>query len=425
MNKIRKNLFNPLNPRSIYMIILGVKISIDSKKEILKKISGFLNSSEQRYIVTPNPEFLLAAAKDEEFFYILNKADIAIPDGVGLTFAGLLMGKFIKRVSGIDLMYDVCRLAEQQRKSVFLLGGMDEVAKKAALKLKKFYPNLQIAGAEPGLSAGEWQIEGGFWKRGQAENKQLIERINKANPDIIFAALGHVKQEKWIYYSLPKLPSVKIAMGVGGSFDFISGKIKRAPGFIRKFGCEWLWRLMQEPQKRLPRIFNAVVKFPLAFLKWRFINPFFYRPNATCILYKKEEGKAWILLAERRDNPGQWQLPQGGTDGEDLRTAGIRELTEEAGTDKFRPIATFKNLYKYDFKNYGKTGRVGIGSYGYRGQKQGLFIAEFTGEDSDIDINYWDHRDWKWVPAEKAAENVAEVRKEGMAIFMDKFREII
>jgi len=414
------NMINMIN-------ILGINISTDTKKEILKKISSFLDSRESRFLVTPNPEFLLAAKKDEEFFFILNQADLAVPDGIGLTFAGLLLGKFIKRISGIDLMYDICKLAEQQKKSVFLLGGAENTAQQATEKLKKLYPDLQIVGAEVGLQAGEWKIEAGQWIKGESKNKNLELRIKNAKPDIIFVAFGQVKQEKWMYHSLPNLPSVKLAMGVGGSFDFIAGRIKRAPKIIRLIGLEWLWRLLQEPIKRLPRIFNAVIKFPLAFISWKFIKPWLYRPNVACLLYKKDEqGKIKVLLAERRIPVGHWQLPQGGTDGEDLQTAGMRELREEVSTNKFKPVATFKNLYKYRFGN-DITGR-GVKSkeiLGYKGQKQGLFIAEFIGQDEDITINFWDHQNWKWVEFDKITTEVYFYRKEATEIFIDKFKELI
>lgn len=257
-----------------YMLvtILGIKISTLSKKQILNKISEFLNNHNSHTIFTPNPEFLLEARKNEEFFYILNQADLAIPDGFGLVLASLLMGKRLKRISGSDLIYDICALAAKENKSVFLLGGSGNTAEKASEKLKKIYPNLQIVGAEQGLRAGEWEIKSRQWTKGEGANQRLIERINEVKPDIIFVAFGHPKQELWIYHTLKHLPSVKVAMGVGGSFDFIAGTVKRAPRIMRVIGLEWLWRLLQEPRTRWKRIYNAVVKFPLVFLRWRFIK---------------------------------------------------------------------------------------------------------------------------------------------------------
>ncbi|PIR91999.1 hypothetical protein COU01_04195, partial [Candidatus Falkowbacteria bacterium CG10_big_fil_rev_8_21_14_0_10_44_15] len=210
--------------------ILGINISTDSRQEILKKISDFLNEKTPHYIVTPNPEFLLAAKHDEEFFYILNQADIAVPDGIGLVFAGWFMGKIIKRTAGIDLMFSLCALATKENKSVYLLGGGMGVAQVAAEKLKLQYPNLKIAGAEEGLKPGAWKLRSGKWLKGKAENQKLLERINAAKPDIIFVAFGHPRQERWIYHNLPLLNpplnkgregwgGVKVAVGVGGSFD--------------------------------------------------------------------------------------------------------------------------------------------------------------------------------------------------------------
>jgi len=461
--------------------ILGINISTERKQEIIKKIFDFLNSKTPHYVVTPNPEFLLAAHKNEEFFYILNQADIAVPDGIGLVFAGLFLGRIIRRISGIDLMLDVCALAEKENKSIFLLGGLDGVAKEATEKLKLKFPKLKIVGAEEGLKPGSWKLRSGKWLKGKIQNKQLEVRINEVRPDILFVAFGHPRQEKWIYHSMfshssgfnspykqensngftqnttsssppplrrgtgggedlnlnarnrimeyhpRKLNTVSLVMGVGGSFDFIAGRIQRAPKLMRTCGLEWLWRLTQEPKKRWPRIYDAVIKFPWEFFKWRFVRPWQYRPNVACLLYKRVNGKIQVLLAERNHPVGHWQLPQGGTDGEDLITAGSRELREEIGTRKFKPIANFKNLHRYKFgNNYG--GRAGVKSsqiLGYKGQRQGLFIAEFIGQDSDITINFWDHRAWRWVDLEKVAGEVHPYRKEAAKIFMEKFKTIL
>lgn len=400
--------------------ILGVNISTLNKQQILEKLNRFLTDGLQHRIVTPNPEFLLEARNNEEFFYILNKADLAVPDGIGLKFAGWLMGKNIHRVTGADLV-DVI-LKELRIKNYELRIGIinwkDGLSKKEDIekvlqkfKIKRFFVE-------------DIEREIGNWKLPARRIGGEIGNLINYQPDILFCTLGAPWQEKFIYRNLPKLPSVKLAIGVGGAFDFLTGKIKRAPKIMRAIGLEWLWRLFMQPW-RWKRIYNAVIVFPYEFLKWRFFLPFLYRPNVSCVLFKKENGKTKILLVERKDEPSHWQLPQGGTDGEDLAEAGLRELREELGTDKFKFIAAYKNLWKYKFGD--KLSQFGFPAkliWGYKGQKQGLFIAEFIGDDKDIKINFWEHTNWRWVDSENLVNEVYDYRKDAAKIFIKKFNEI-
>lgn len=238
--------------------ILGVKIDNLSLQEILEKASQFLTSKNQYYIITPNPEFLVAAQKDKNFQEILNYADIAIADGVGLIYAAKFLGQRLQRVTGVDLMWCLCELAEQNKYSVYLLGSAGGIAEKATEILKENFSNLKIVGAESG---GEVSEDG----KEMADSK-IIDKINRAKPKILFVAFGAGKQEKWIFHHLDKLSSVKIAMGVGGALDYISGQVARAPEVIRNLGLEWLYRLFTEP-RRWKRIFKAVIVFPLLVLK--------------------------------------------------------------------------------------------------------------------------------------------------------------
>lgn len=235
--------------------ILGVKIDNLSLQEVLEKIKQFLDSPNQHYIVTPNPEFLVAAQKDEKFKEILNYADVAVADGIGLVKAAKFLGQRLQRVTGVDLVWTICELAEQKNSPVYFLGAKELIAAQAAENLKKYYPNLKIAGAE----------SGGEIIDPSQNDLDLLNRINDTKPLIIFVAFGQVKQEKWIFYHLDKLPTVKLAIGIGGALDYISGRVVRAPKFIRRIGLEWLYRLIWEP-KRWKRIFNAVVVFPVLVL---------------------------------------------------------------------------------------------------------------------------------------------------------------
>lgn len=240
--------------------ILGVKIDNLSLQEILEQVKKFLESKNKYYIVTPNPEFLVAAQRDKNFKEILNYADIAIPDGVGLIYAAKFLGERLQQITGIDFIFHLMDLAQENNYSIYLLGGRDEVAKKTADFLIQEFPNLKVVGAESG---GEIVIANSKW---QIANSKIIENINKAKPDILLVAFGQVKQEKWIFYNLDKLPSVKLAMGVGGAFDYISGEVPRAPVILRRLGLEWLYRLYQEPW-RWKRIIDAIIIFPLLILK--------------------------------------------------------------------------------------------------------------------------------------------------------------
>ncbi len=231
------------------MQFLGIKVDEVSKEQALQKAVDFLNSSGQHKIFTPNPEMIVKAQKDEYFKKVLNSGDLNLCDGVGLQ----IFAKFKTRVPGIDFMLEVCKLASEQGRGVYLLGsGSDEVVGGAFEELEKKYPNLEISGYNKGPDISEnpaCRFDG-----------PVFEQINQSGAQILFVAFGMGKQEKWIYENLNKMPKVKIAMGVGGSFDFISGHIKRAPLFLRRLGLEWMYRLIQQPS-RIGRILNATFRF--------------------------------------------------------------------------------------------------------------------------------------------------------------------
>ncbi|MFZ2979274.1 MAG: WecB/TagA/CpsF family glycosyltransferase [Candidatus Magasanikiibacteriota bacterium] len=230
-----------------------------SKNQTLEKVAEFLHGEKQNIIFTPNPEMLVDAQKDKYFKTVLNSGDLNVCDGFGLS---LVSG--VKRYPGVELMLDICALAEKENKSVYFLGSGDkEVISNLQLVIKEKYSDLKIAGAHPGpklqVTSYKLQVD-------EHENNDLVADISMTAPDILFVAFGHGKQEKWIHENLKDLPSVRIAMGVGGSFDFISGKVKRAPLFIRKIGLEWMYRLAIQPS-RFGRIFKATFVFIYYFLK--------------------------------------------------------------------------------------------------------------------------------------------------------------
>jgi N-acetylglucosaminyldiphosphoundecaprenol N-acetyl-beta-D-mannosaminyltransferase len=238
--------------------ILGVEIDDLSAGEAMDLAAARLAAGKKTFIATPNPEMVILAQKDGEFKNILNGADIKIPDGTGLAVGAKILKQALKnRVTGTDLMEGLCALSAELGYKVYLLGAQNGVAKEAAKRLNTKFVQLKIVGAEYGGRMDEW------------DNRVIIEHINAVAPDILFVALGHGKQERWIFQNLEKLPSVKLAMGVGGAFDFFAGRIRRAPRWMRTLGLEWLWRLICEP-KRYKRIFNAVIIFPWRCLLYRY-----------------------------------------------------------------------------------------------------------------------------------------------------------
>ncbi|MEI6835818.1 MAG: WecB/TagA/CpsF family glycosyltransferase [Candidatus Falkowbacteria bacterium] len=390
--------------------ILGIKLSTLNQTELLSRLDSFLNGPGQHFLVTPNPEIILRAGSDEEYFYILNAADLAVADGFGLVLAGLLSGQKIPRITGSDLTPILLKKAEDGQIRTLIInwsGGLSK-AKDIQATLKNNFPKLilEVLDTE---------------KKNHLQAEENL-KINQFKPQLVFVALGAPNQEKLIWHELKNWPSVKLALAVGGSFDFLTGKTTRAPKIMRQLGIEWLWRLTLQPQ-RINRIWQATVVFGLKVLKSRFIEPMLYRKNVAIMLYKKTDNGFKILVVARTDNSKHWQIPQGGTDGEAIKVAGAREAREELGTDKFVIKESFKNIYTYNFKKLGKERTHK--KHGYRGQRQSLIIAEFIGEDSDIKINYWDHVAWQWISPDRIMETVHPYRQEAMKTFLPYFLKTI
>ncbi len=197
--------------------------------------------------MTPNPEMLVKAHRDPYFRGVLGKTSLNVPDGIGLLWAAKFLGQRLPaRVTGVDLMTRICGLASVG--SVFFLGAAPGVAERTATALKARFPALQIAGTYAGTPS-------------LAEEGQIIDRINASGARVLFVAFGSPVQDLWIDWVLQRLTTVRVAMGVGGAFDFLAGVQVRAPEWMRRSGFEWLWRLTKEP-RRFKRIWRAVIVFP-------------------------------------------------------------------------------------------------------------------------------------------------------------------
>lgn len=226
--------------------ILGIPVDCVTLTEARDRVLA-MSASGAHHVMTPNPEMLTEATHNLDFKHLLQSSDLNIPDGAGLLWAARRVGENLpQRVTGIDLLSAVTAVATCP--SVFLLGAAEGVAEAAADQLRKNNPSLHIAGTYSGSPHAN-------------EEDMIVAKINASEAAILFVAYGAPKQDMWIRKNLPKMPSVHVAMGIGGAFDFLAGKRKRAPQALRSLGLEWLWRLIQEPS-RIRRIFTAVVVFP-------------------------------------------------------------------------------------------------------------------------------------------------------------------
>ncbi len=246
------------------MQLLGVRIDTLTRPEVLQQIELFLASGGHHSVFTPNPEMLVKAYRDTSFREVLNAGSLNVCDGRGVE---LLAPEKVTRFSGVDLMLDVCALAERSQKSIFLLGsGSDLTVQQLATRLQKQFPRLVIAGFHKGASYQEQAFDAHrvgaplLLPDNPQEHTEVVRAVESASPAILLVAFGMGKQEKWIAENIRHLPSVRVAIGVGGAFDYLSGRVSRAPLLLRKLGLEWLYRVIRQPW-RVGRIWNAVVVF--------------------------------------------------------------------------------------------------------------------------------------------------------------------
>ncbi len=273
--------------------IFGVRIDNTTLDEATDKVIKWARGFgwRKKMVTTPNPEIILEACKNKKFRRALNKAGLNTADGTGILWAAkykkiteknrskiikflkwiislflaLIYPKYIKsefkeRVTGADLVMEICKRiseSEKDRKKlrIFMLGAREGVAEKAKEILEEKHEGLQISGTYAGTPLPR-------------DEKEIIKKINNSKADILFVAYGAPAQELWMYRNLKKLKTVKVALGIGGTFDYIAGVRKRSPIWMQKIGLEWLYRLAIQPS-RIKRIYNATIRFPLKVLKER------------------------------------------------------------------------------------------------------------------------------------------------------------
>ncbi len=413
--------------------IAGLKVNNITKRIFLETVTERLRTGQKTFVITPYSEFLYRALRSQHILELLNTADISIPDGVGILLAAKFLSlpaaeggyykKFLQtmwqlfyssaavllnpawiktvipeKIAGADVTWDLCKLAAQEQKSVYLLGGFGDTPKLAARKLTDQYPNLNIVG----------------YSNKHPHDPSIMTDIAATKPDMIFVAFGPIRQEEWIAQHLHNLPAT-LAIGVGGTFDYIAGKRALPPAFIRRIGLEWLWRLVTQPY-RVKRIWQATAGLSWLLIKYKFFSTLPYRQNAMSFILNKDNQ---VFIA--RFNPdnkfikkfGQsprgtddfWQLPQGGIEeGERPVDGARREVFEETGMKSLELLKISDHVYRYSWSTARKLPLHS--KFKHRGQEQKIFFFRFTGEESEIKLDQEEFVEYKWVPIDKLLTSI-------------------
>ena len=224
--------------------ILGIQFDDVTLEQAVEAGRALLSEDSFHYVVTPNPEFILAAETDLVFKNVLNQADLVLPDGIGVVYSSRILGTPLKgRVPGIDFAEQMLAVLNEQGGRLFLLGAKPGVALQAGEKILERYPNIVLCGTQDGYFSDELTV---------------VRKVADAKPDLLFVCLGAPKQEKWMS-RWGVHTGAKLAIGLGGALDVFAGNVERAPEQWQKMGLEWAYRLKKEPQRisrmaRLPLV---------------------------------------------------------------------------------------------------------------------------------------------------------------------------
>lgn len=213
--------------------VLGVSFDPVSRAQVMDRIAQFLASSEFHQVVTVGTEMVMHAQHDLEFRRVTNQAALVVPDGIGVVAAGRYCGYQVPdRVTGVDLTVAMATHFGP-RARFFFLGGGPGVAEEAAAAVRHNYPGAQVVG-----------IRDGYFK----DDQEVVDQIRQSGANILLVGVGFPRQELWLEKHGP-LTGCCVGMGVGGTFDVLSGRLRRAPEVFRRLGLEWLYRLMKQPQR--------------------------------------------------------------------------------------------------------------------------------------------------------------------------------
>jgi len=232
--------------------ILGLKVHCIDMPQALDAVRGFIASGTPHMIVTADSSMVVLARRDEDFRALVNSADLVTPDSSGIVLAAKLLGTPVKeRVSGCDLSREICRMAAREGFSIYLLGAAPGVAAEAARRLGEEFAGLRIAGTHHGYFD-------------PSQDRRIAAEVKASGAEVLLVGMGIPRQERFIRDNLQDL-GVCVAMGVGGTLDVLSGRVKRAPVWMQRHGLEWLHRLIVNPRK-FPKV-AALPRF-LAMVLW-------------------------------------------------------------------------------------------------------------------------------------------------------------
>jgi len=241
--------------------MFGISVAAVTLGEASENFSEMAPKNETRVIFTANVEHIVLMSSNAEFRSAYCGADCVLADGMPLVWFSRLIGdRLPERVTGSDLLPELCRMAQRKSLKVFFLGGKTDVTPKAVENLLKRFPALQVAGmATPMIDLSD----------GEFVSSDLVESINRSGADILFVGFGAPKQEIWIARNRQQLQT-GIVLAVGGTFDFLAGKTVRAPLWMQKSGFEWLWRLLHEPKRLWRRYLIGNIRFlRIAWMEWK------------------------------------------------------------------------------------------------------------------------------------------------------------
>jgi N-acetylglucosaminyldiphosphoundecaprenol N-acetyl-beta-D-mannosaminyltransferase len=426
--------------------VAGLKVDAITKASLLKQIAERIKRKEKTFVATPYSEFLYASLRETKIRNMLNEADFAIADGIGIFWAHLFLKQKLKtksfyfhvlqawgqvvwtgasillrpsllftdipeKIVGADLVWDLVALAEQNNFSVYILGAHGDIPKITAQKFLQKHPNLTIVGTSNKMM----------------DDPSILSDINQAKPDMILVAFGRLEAEKWIVQNLKDLPA-SFAIALGGTFDYIAGAKTQPPQFIRQVGLEWLYRLITQPS-RLRRIFEATWGLMLSLVRFKVHGAKELRPNAVAVVVNDHQQ---ILLCRRTNvpykdgyNPGDWmhnywQFPQGGLQaGESAVDGAKRELSEETGISSLEliKIADYQNSYVWNNATrklfYPKHSK-------YKGQKQITLFFKLIGSNDEVRLDQKELIEYRWLaPAEVLQMIMPELKPHAEAVLAE------